>query len=221
MIQREEMRVLLLSYNHTVQEMVALALREEEVELVVAQAADQVEPTNYDLVLVDDLSTAYEESIALLRALGVDAIVLLAQAGNMKAEDFGRVLRKPFLPSDIQALVASRRGELEADPSLSVKAKKKKKKKKKQKNQSKTAPATEVLDPDEIEMIKTLLQEEGLEIVEETELAEQVITATTDEEPARHEALLKALRKMKPKKIRKLLKGATVRIEITFPDASR
>ncbi len=215
------MRVLLLSYNHTVQEMVALALREEEVELVVAQAADQVEPTNYDLVLVDDLSVAYEESIALLRALGVDAIVLLAQAGNMKAEDFGQVLRKPFLPSEIQALVASRRKELEDDPSLSVKAKKKKKKKKKQKNRSKAAHTTEVLDPDEIEMIKTLLQEEGLEIVEETELAQQVITATTDEEPARHDALLKALRKMKPKKIRKLLKGATVRIEITFPDASQ
>ena len=215
------MRILLLSYNHTVQEMVALALKEMEgVELVVTQAADQVEPTAYDLILIDDISPVYEESVALVQALGVEAIVLLAQAGNMEAEQFGRVLRKPFLPSEIRDLVEERRNELARDPSQSVKAKKKKEKKKKKKNKANIDTHTEVLDPDEIEMIKALLEEEGLEIVHEEELVERVMGEEIDRTD-RHEALLQALRTMRPKKIRKLLKGATVRINIIFPEEER
>jgi hypothetical protein len=138
----------------------------------------------------------------------------------MEAEQFGRVLRKPFLPSEIRDLVEERRNELARDPSQSVKAKKKKEKKKKKKNKANIDTHTEVLDPDEIEMIKALLEEEGLEIVHEEELVERVMGEEIDRTD-RHEALLQALRTMRPKKIRKLLKGATVRINIIFPEEER
>jgi hypothetical protein len=216
------MRVLLISHNHTVQEMVALALREMEgVELVTAQAADHVEPTTYDLIFVDDALPLYQESIVLAQTLGVEAIVLLAQGMNAEADRFPQVLRKPFLPSEIRALVEEQEAKIRshADTSSSVEdvptslPKKKKKKKKK----SRQTNAAEVLDMDEINTIKSLLEEEGLEIVGEEDLAEKVMQTEETAMLESQEALIQALRTMRPKKIRKLLKGAKVRIEITFP----
>jgi hypothetical protein len=218
------MRVLLISHNHTVQEMVALALREMEgVELVTAQAADHVEPTTYDLIFVDDALPLYQESIVLAQTLGVEAIVLLAQGMNAEADRFPQVLRKPFLPSEIRALVEEQEARIHshADTSGSVEdvptSLPKKKKKKKKKKKSRQTNAAEVLDMDEINTIKSLLEEEGLEIVGEEDLAEKVMQTEETAMLESQEALIQALRTMRPKKIRKLLKGAKVRIEITFP----
>ena len=204
------MRVLLLSDNHTVQEMIALALREAEgVELVIAPSADQVEPTSYDLILVDDALPLYHESIALVQTLGVDAIVLLAHGDKTEEEHLVQILRKPFLPAEIRDLVQKQQANPAAKPS--------RKKQRKKKKHSSSASHTEVLDLDEIETIKALLEEEGLEIIQEEELAEQVMGEKIPDTADRHEMLIEALRSMRPKKIRKLLKGAKVRIEITFP----
>lgn len=218
------MRVLLLSYNHTVQEMVRLALQKmSEIELVLAQAADQVEPTTYDLIFVDDALPLYQESIALIQTLGIEAIVLLAQESNTEANHFARVLRKPFLPSEIHALAEEQYNKQDhrSPKKFSQKNTEKKhtRKHKKKKNKHHIRTQTEVLDLDEIETIKALLEEEGLEIIHEEELAENVISNPSSPSD-RHEALIHALRTMKPKKIRKLLKGATVRINITFPKES-
>jgi len=214
------MRVLLLSHNHTVQEMVALALREmEEVELVVAHAADQVEPTTYDLIFVDDALPLYQESVALAQTLGVEGIVLLAQGNNTEAEHFTQVLRKPFLPSELRERVEEEQQAEVNRPEETVwpENRKKQTKKHNKKKNRKAKDQTKVLDLDEIETIKALLEEEGLEIVNEEELAEKVIAEKTP--PADQQAaLMRALRTMKPKKIRKLLRGATVRVEITFPE---
>jgi DNA-binding response OmpR family regulator len=217
------MRVLLISHNHTVQEMVALALREMGgVELVTARSADHVEPTTYDLILVDDALPLYQESIVLAQTLGVEAIVLLAQGTNAEADRFPQVLRKPFLPSEIRTLTEERQAEIRSHvdgslPAGDLPAPLPKKKKKKKKKKIQKTNQTEVLDMDEIKAIKSLLEEEGLEIVGEEDLAEKVMQAEGDASLDPQEALAVALRTMRPKKIRKLLKGATVRIEITFP----
>jgi hypothetical protein len=203
------MRVLLISHNHTVQEVVTLALQEMKgVELVMAQAADHVEPTTYDLIFVDDALPSYQESIVLAQTLGVHEIVLLAQGTNTDAQRYPRVIRKPFLPSDIRSEVETKCAEI-AQPAPKAKEIHTKKNKKHKKKSH-----TNVLDLDEITTIKTLLEEEGLKIVGETELAKSVIN---NEEQNPHDVLLQALRTMRPKKIRKLLKGAKVHIEITFP----
>ncbi len=204
------MRVLLLSHNHTVQEMVALALRElADVELVTAQAADHLEPTTYDMVLIDDALPLYEESGALVQALGVEPIVLLAHRGTPDAERFDRVIYKPFLPAEIRELVAKERERIARDMSRSSQKKKPKKAKKKKR--------TEVLDPDEIATIKALLEEEGLEVIGEEELTDTVLQEREDPDGQDAVEWIRLLKKMKTKKLRRLLRGATVRIEITFP----
>jgi DNA-binding response OmpR family regulator len=205
------MRVLLLSDNHTVQKMISIALREEEkVELVTAPSADQVEPTSYDLILVDDALSLYHESIALLQTLGVDTIILLAHGGRHNEDHAVEILHKPFLPAEVRELIQKQRKKSAAKSS--------KKKHKKKKKHASHASRTEVLDLDEIETIKALLEEEGLEIIHEEELADQVLGENIPSTEDRHAALIEALRSMRPKKIRKMLKGATVRIEITFPE---
>jgi hypothetical protein len=204
------MRVLLLSHNHTVQEMVALALRElTDVELVTAQAADHLEPTTYHMVLIDDALPFYEESGALVQALGVEPIVLLAHRGTPDAERFDRVIYKPFLPAEIRELVAKERERIAIDTSRSSQKKKPKKVKKKKR--------TEVLDPDEIATIKSLLEEEGLEVISEEELTDTVLQEREDPDGQDAVEWARLLKKMKTKKLRRLLRGATVRIEITFP----
>jgi len=204
------MRVLLLSHNHTVQEMVALALRElADVELVTAQAADHLEPTTYDMVLLDDALPLYEESGALVQALGVEPIVLLAHRGTPDAERFDRVIYKPFLPVEIRELVAKERERIARDTSRSSQKKKPKKAKKKKR--------TEVLDPDEIATIKALLEEEGLEVIGEEELTDTVLQEREDPDGQDAVEWIRLLKKVKTKKLRRLLRGATVRIEITFP----
>ncbi len=205
------MRVLLLSHNHTVQEMVALALRETPgVELVTAQAADQIEPTTYDMVIIDDALPLYDESVALLQVLGVEPVVLLTHREHTGTEPFDRVVHKPFLPADIRELVERERER------IGTKKRKKHSRKKKKHTQTRTA----VLDPDEIETIKSLLEEEGLEVIGEEELTDTVLQEAVETPPQDAEVWISALSGMKAKKLRKLLRGATVRIEIVFPERS-
>jgi len=210
------MNVLLLSRNHTVSEMVALAFRDRGGDrLVVAEGMDAVAEGVYDVMIVDDTLPAYQEARDWADRLGITHTVLLSQMGSLENPGFERRIRKPFLPSEIESLV-------EEYAQVSKASKKQKKKKKSKKKKQAFYSEAEVLNLEEIDTIKSLLEEEGLEIVNEEELAEKVMDDewTRGEDASRHEALLKALRTMKPKKIRKLLKGATVKIEITFPGES-
>ena len=210
------MNVLLLTHNHTVEEMVSLALREREgLDLVRGDDAEMV-GSDYDVVIVDDTFPQLHEAWLFTQEFHVPHTVVLAQRGSLTQEPFAHRVTKPFLPEEIADLMDRL---LTSDSSLPPQKKKAKKKKSKKKQKAFKAE-TEVLNLDEIETIKTLLEEEGLEIVNEEELAQKVLSdeeARETAEQKQHDALLKALRKMKPKKIRKLLKGAHVTIEIRFP----
>jgi len=210
------MRVLLLSTNRTVQEMIALALRDVPgVELVLARGIDEVGEGVFDAMLVDDAMPLYRESLALVERIGVPKTVLLHQEGVEDDWAFDYRIKKPFLPSEIRRAVEQFAPEkLDQNP-----PQKKKKKKSKSKREKKATyrTETEVLNLDEIETIKALLEEDGLEIVHEEELAEKMLKEHKGGVGDKHEALIHTLRTMKPRKIRKLLKGAHVRIDITFP----
>ena len=226
------MRVLLLSTNRTVQEMIVLALRGVPgFELVLSRGIDEVDEGVFDVMLVDDAMPLYRESLALAERLGAPKTVLLYQEAGREDQAFDHRVKKPFLPSEIRKVVEQyapaeteetvivTRDESTEEKLDKSPPKKKKKKKSKSKREKKATyrAETEVLNLDEIETIKALLEEDGLEIVHEEELAEKMLKEHKGEDNDKHEALIRALRKMKPRKIRKLLKGAHVRIDITFP----
>jgi len=229
------MNVLLLSQNHTIAEMFSLAYRDmDTVELTVVSDAGKIRGRDYGLMFVDNTFPRYGESIALAQELGHPATIVLGHAATLADSRFDGQLAKPFLPSEIREITipylrkekeesVESPADLPAEkPQRNPKKQAAKKKKKHRKEKDRKMPAyraeTEVLNLDEIETIKALLEEDGLEIVHEEELAEKVLqereAAAGGDQQA---ALIDALRTMRPRKIRKLLKGATVRIEITFP----
>ncbi len=208
------MKVLLFSNNHTVINMIALALEpSQEIKLDVAETMDNVRERKYDWMLVNDSFPMYQESLSLAKKLGDPRTVILHQPGNTMVDSFDHHVEKPFLPSEILELLTS-------DQSSDTTSKPKKKKKKKKKLKKIDTPSN-ILNLDEIETIKALLEEDGLEIVHEEELAQKVIEDGGSRDKTTKNAnkkLLKALKTMKPKKIRKLLKGAKIDIQITFPE---
>ena len=226
------MRILLLSTNRTVQEMIVLALRSVPgFELILSGEIGEVGEGAFDVMLVDDAMPLYRESLALAEHLGEPKTVLLYQETGRDDSAFDHRIKKPFLPSEIREIVERyapvvteeeaeilMKGE-QTDEKIANSSPKKKKKKSKSKREKKARyhAETEVLNLDEIETIKALLEEDGLEIVHEEELAEKMLKEHKGTDSDKHDALIRALRKMKPRKIRKLLKGAHVRIEITFP----
>ena len=225
------MRVLLLSNNRTVQEMIILALRDiPGFELVLARETGQMGAGDFDVLLVDDAMPLYRESLALAERLGAPKTVLLYQEAGRDDHAFDHRIKKPFLPSEIRQIVARYVSEerdktapiTEEEPAgkkIEKRAPNKKKKKSKsgRKKETKYRAETEVLNLDEIETIKALLEEDGLEIVREEELADKMLKEHNRAENSRQDALIDALRTMRPRDIRKLLKGAKMRVEITFP----
>jgi len=225
------MNVLLLSQNHTIQKIFSLALQDmEQVQLDVASELKAEKGSKYALTFIDNALPHYQKSIAQIRESGIAKVWLLGRASDPRDEQVDGQVDKPFLPNEIQEIMQqciemapSTATERETDdkPSLAPNkentGRKKKKKKKKREHKHTYKAETEVLNLDEIEIIKALLEEDGLEIVHEEELAEKVLQEReASVEGDQQAALIEALRTMRPRKIRKLLKGATVRIEITF-----
>ena len=225
------MNVLLLSQNHTIQEMFSLALQDmDQVQLDIISELEAAEGSKYTLTFVDNTLPHYQESVARVREMGAVEVWLLGRASDPRDEQVDGQVDKPFLPIEIQEIIqqcmtisssntaeAEDGGEQRPVTNEENMTHKKKKKKKKRVKKHTYKAETEVLNLDEIEIIKALLEEDGLEIVHEEELAEKVLQEReASAEGDQQAALVEALRAMRPRKIRKLLKGATVRIEITF-----
>jgi hypothetical protein len=217
------MKILLLSQNHTVTNMITLALESiKNLNLDVVETIDNIKEKEYKWILVNDTFPLYIESLALAKKLGNPHTVILHQPGNAMIERFDHHIEKPFLPSEILEVVSPDNNQTESlDTKIDEEKKEKKKRKRKKKKFKSVETEPNILNLDEIETIKALLEEDGLEIVHEEELVETVLSEGTSEIKKKkkkntNKELLKALKKMKPKRIRKLLKGAKVKIKISF-----
>jgi hypothetical protein len=203
--------------------MIGLAIRETEgVDLIVYESVNDVRGGRFEVMMVDDTFSGLKEALPLAKHLDIPIKVLLYHDDAQGDDGFDYRIKKPFLPEDIRTFIDGCKADLEANPPLRKPIdeldSRTKPKASKITHVPASRPEPNVLDPDEIDTIKNLLEEEGLQIVGEEELADTVIREREALAQADSKALLKFLRKTKPKKLRKLLKGATVRIEITFPE---
>jgi len=258
--------ILLINSNPVVSRLFDLCMREAHFELEEAAGFQDLGRKKYDILFVDE--EAYtDEAKALLPGIKAAERVLLSKSLELtpEAKAFDRLVKKPFLPSQIMEVVEQyERLESEEEAEalsaffpLSA-----------EEEQPQNDP--KVLDPGEIERIKALLdmdeedvaaelpssEEElesrkvevikqqliadGLEIVDEEEIVEALSKAPKRKkekskkrkkrkkelkgkknevaEAGFEEALLAAVREMKVKKIKKLLKGAEVTLKIKFKD---
>ena len=194
------MKILLLTRNHVVREFIELVADRVGAVLEVRENAEDLSDQEIDFLFVDDRGELLEQSLSLLDSLEHAEHVVLYNELKEAHSLFDRQIKKPFLPSDIQEILE------DTTPSVAHLAE------------------DQILNIQDIEEIKTLLEDEGMEIVSEEDLVDEIDTTEEEKLVEREEEavdsevkLLEAILEMEPKKIRKLLRGAEVQISIKFP----
>jgi len=314
------MKILLINTNPVVSRLVSLCVRDGSVIFQEVKDIEEIDEDAYDIIFVDDAS--YDEKTTLLSGLtGKNGRVVFLSGRDSGEEIGGRfdlVIKKPFLPSQIQAVIDQIQDHLSTDESVEdeeisliepeiteevisvedtehIEEAEERithnhfifplagtdesedpdiKKEDEVAEEEEEIPSPKVLDGNEIEQIKALLEEEngedeeivlidpsdeeeyearkvevitqklekdGLEILGEEEIISELSRkrkkkkskskkssgkntsskkkrAKEEEHYTMEEALLAAIENMKPKKIKKLLKGAEVTIKIRFKD---
>ena len=276
------MNILLINSNPVVSRLISLCMREEDIIFEEVESVSDVILDRYAVVFVDD--NAYDEGTKrVLSNLMIRKTVLLTSSDENIAslEIFNEVIKKPFLPSQIRAVFKDmdERENIEKEistPSIFPLASEKETvdqhvEESNEEQEIDRANETNVLDTNEIEKIKALLEmdekeeetmvealdeeayearkvevikqqleADGLEIISEEEYVEKLSSKTPKEKKEKRmksrknenkkskknkeeafifeEALIAAVKGMKVKKIKKLLKGAEVTIKINFKD---
>jgi len=306
------MNILLINTNPVVSRLISLCLRDDSIVFEEVEHVTEVEGSTYDIVFVDD--AAYDDKVAAFSAwvANIGKLVFLSSrdTGEEIGGKFDLVIKKPFLPSQIQEVIdqakaESTQREAEAPDLIETEApvvesivpvedKSKEEtvpeasseeehfifplsssnepeenedtaEESDQKEEEVSSGDTpKVLDSNDIEQIKALLEEDeedlpevdledekeiearkvevitqkleedGLEIVDEEKIIDELSQKPqkvqkqkkkskknkkkSEEVYTFEEALLAAVENMKPKKIKKLLKGAEVTIKIRFKD---
>jgi HD superfamily phosphohydrolase len=241
-------------------------MREDDTVFEEVKHVSDVKLDRYAVVFIDD-SSYDDETKRVLAHLMIRKKVLLANSDVDfdLLEDFDEVVKKPFLPSQIRTVLKgvdereSMKEEVETHSIFPLASEKDPV----DENQDINIDKTKVLDTDEIEKIKALLdmdeevlprevldeeeiearkvevikqqlEADGLEIISEEEYVETLSSKVPKKEKKKskkrdskksketqlsfEETLLKAVKGMKMKKIKKLLKGAEVTIQINFKD---
>ena len=205
------MRILLLSQNQVVRDMVRLAISDMKVSLEVAESMEEIKHDRYDMLLVDELFAEKRLIREIPKKLLIKESVLLAGFSDENRKFFDKILKKPFLPKDIRVMIEKNMAKLEEEPeeeeefTLEYFLN----------EEEKESPEESIFDPEDIAEIRKLLNEEDADISDENIQEEQTENFGTDLEGT---LSLETILKMNPKKIRKILKGAEITIRIHFPE---
>jgi hypothetical protein len=201
------MRVLLLSRNRVVQELVKLGSGGVDgIELEIASLPSEVLRDRYDLLLLDGRYLR-EEGPKIWEHLMVGQTVLLGDPREQElAEHFDTVLTKPFLPGDIRTILEEHSvAEAEADEERDTLSEFL------EETLEREEAESEVLDAEELRRIRRLLNEEE----PETDISE---VSTSGSAGLDIDEFLELLEGTKMKKLRKLLRGARIHVTIEFPE---
>ena len=271
------MNILLINTNPVVSRLISLCMRDDDTVFEEVTDVNAVMLDRYDVVFVDDASYVDGLKDTLRNFMIRKKVFLSSKNSNENSLDyFDEVIKKPFLPSQITAVLESL-DEIENNVEeiaeehfifpLSTEEDTIKEEIEEDKIELEEPKAAEILDSNEIERIKALLKDDdlelepieiehdidyearkvevitqhleadGLEIVSEEEYVETLNKKSKNKKKEKkkksskendikkkeetftfEEALIAAVEGMKVKKIKKLLKGADVTININFKD---
>ena len=229
------MNILLINTNPVVSRLISLCMRDEDTVFEELTDANLIVLDRYDIVFVDDASYVNSLRDVLANLMIRKKVFLSSKSFNEDDLDyFDDVIKKPFLPSQITAVLESL-DEIENDTEeiveehfifpLATETKN---------SEDEIEPKkTEVLDSSEIERIKALIEEDDTELESVETLSKKPKKINKEKKTKSkkkkdekkkedtytfEEALIAAVEGMKVKKIKKLLKGAEVTIKINFKD---
>lgn len=261
------MNILLINTNPVVSRLISLCMRDDDTVFEEVTDANLIVLDRYDIVFVDDASYMDGLKDTLTNLMIRKKVFLSAKNSSEDSLDyFDEVIQKPFLPSQITALLEGL-DEIENDTKeitnehfifpLSTEGNTIEDEIEEEEIELEESNKAEVLDSREIDRIKALLEDDdmelepveiehgidyetrkvevitehleadGLKIVNEEEYVDTLSKKSkkTKKEKKKkektfsfEEALIAAVEGMKVKKIKKLLKGADVTINISFKD---
>ncbi len=210
------MRILLINTNPVVSRLISWNSRDNDlIQVDEVDGSEKVSREYYDVLFIDEKCCSGKALEKHIQKVNAGEKILFSSHKENDIDGIDRVILKPFLPSEItetlQFILQSEEIK-EKEESLVL-----------NENAGVDAATEErehsILDEQEVETIKQLLLDEGLEI-EQDEVSEPESKALEEKnrpEMSVEENLLKSLIEMKPKKIRKLLEGAEISITIRFP----
>lgn len=101
------MKILLLNNNPVVNKLVTLSVQKTSDELSIAESVEAIEPKNYDLLIVDDAfySENFMEDVG--SKIKFNKSLFICAKDAKFTEEFTRILKKPFLPTDLVEMLIS------------------------------------------------------------------------------------------------------------------
>ena len=110
------MNILLINTNPVVSRLISLCIREDHTVLEEVTEISAVKLSSYDIVFVDDASYV-SSTRQLLENIETEKKVLLLATNTLDeiSEDFDKVIKKPFLPSEIRSVIDSLKHEENED----------------------------------------------------------------------------------------------------------
>ena len=232
------MHILLVNTNPVVSRLISFNTRDDAtIHVDEINGNEMIPGERYDVVFIDEKCCDAETVSADLQKVRSGEKILFSSQKENTIEGIDRVIMKPFLPSEITAVLQSilQNKEMvtgeEEDPLIFGE--------RREVDEDSGKEENLILDSQEVEIIKQLLLDEESEVVEneESELEPKSViveeqgqlkqkskpkkkktaSKTKKKKMGFEENLLETLVEMKPKKIRKLLEGAEVSITIRFP----
>ncbi len=222
------MHILLVNTNPIVSRLIAWNTRgDDSIHIDEIDGKEGTPRDAYDILFIDEKCCDDKALSKHLRKVEAKEKILFSSQKENMIEGIDRVIRKPFLPSDITSILQSilelelpekKETPLKTDENIEIFESPDIV----ENSENKTGS---ILDDQEIETIKQLLLDEGLEIEQNNESsvesgADEVKQKVTEKEKSKvkfEENLLESLIEMKPKRLKKLLAGAEVSITIKFP----
>lgn len=101
------MKILLLNNNPVVNKLVTLSVQKTSDELSVAESVEAIEPKNYDLLIVDDALYGENFMQDVGSKIKFNKSLFICSKEAKFTEEFTRVLKKPFLPTDLVEVLIS------------------------------------------------------------------------------------------------------------------
>lgn len=230
------MRILLINTNPVVSRLFKLAMVHDKSALDEVEKIEDIKQVDYQMVCVDDSAYSVEVQ-ALIDTLEASSCVFISY-GSKEMEGFDLLIKKPFLPTQISHLIEMlKQKDLNSEMTSNDTKILDTKEIEKIKTLLKMDDEAHIDDPlmlseegyeaRKVEVIKEQLLSEGLHLIEEEDIVEAISEKkissdesflTESDLALFQKAFKESLHQMKPKKIKKFLAGAGVKIKLKLKD---
>lgn len=95
------MKILLFNDNPVVRKLVALSAQKTKNDLSVIWSVDEIQESDYDLLIIDDALYSDELFESLKEIVSFKTALLMATRGKAVPAGFDNIINKPFLPTDL------------------------------------------------------------------------------------------------------------------------